>query len=78
MCRNIAGNDENGEEMAKLWGFLRDFAKWIGMAIFLLEFEEKASRTTDDSGSTKGSVKNRSFLRHRATYPLHIGTLVYP
>ena len=27
MCRNIGENDENGEEMAELLGFSKDFAE---------------------------------------------------
>ena len=78
MCRNIVENYEKGEEMAQLLGFFRDFAKWTGMAIFYSNLKKKTSRTTDYSGPTIDSVKNRSFLRHTATYPLHIGILVYP
>ena len=62
VCRNIAENGENGEGMVQLFGFLRDIAKWTGMAIFLLEFEGETSRTTDERGSTFGSVKTRSLL----------------
>ena len=78
MCRNIAENDENGEEMAQLLGFFRDFAKWLRMAIFYSNLKKKTSRTTNYSGPTIDSVKNRSFLRHTATNSLHIGILVYP
>ena len=41
VCRNIAENDENGEEMAQLLVFFRDFAKWTGMAIFYLNLKKK-------------------------------------
>ena len=78
LCRNIGKNDENGKEMAQLLGFLRGFVKWAEMANLLLGFEEKTSTTTDKSCQSNGPVKTRSFLRHTATYPLHIGTLVYP
>ena len=41
MCRNIGENDENGEEVALLLGFLRDLAKWTGMAIFYSDLKKK-------------------------------------
>ena len=43
MCRNIGENDENGEEMAQLLGFVRHFAKWTGMAIFYSNLKKKTS-----------------------------------
>ena len=78
MCRNIGENDENGVEMAQLLDFFRDFAKLTEMAIFYSDLQKKTLRTTDSSDPTNGSVKNKSFLRHRAIYPLHIGTLDNP
>ena len=78
LCRNVGKNDENGEEMAKLLGFFRGFVYWTGMANLLLGFEEKTSTTTGKSCQSSGPVKTRSFLRHTSTYPLHIGTLLYP
>ena len=34
VCRDIAENDKNGEEMAQLLGFFRDLANWTGVTTF--------------------------------------------